>query len=360
MSWTDLKHLFRSRLALAVGRGALVAMLALSVSVDAEAQSRVGTTAGTFLTLGTGARGQALGHAYTTMARGGDALFWNPAGAARPYAARHLGGVFLTHYEWVGGIDYNAAGVVVPIVGSSVLGISVASVDYGRQEVRTPAFPEGTGETFGATDFSIGLTYAQPLTESFYFGGTVKYVRQAIRDMSADAVAFDFGFVLETNYLNGMQLAASIMNFGGKMQMDGVNADVFVDLFPGNSGNNPDIPADLSMERWDLPLSFKFGVALPVVRVNNVELLVLSDAHQSNDNNLNSDVGAQLRYGTNTVNLDLRAGYKDLFLDNVDSHLSYGAGLDVRISQIRLGFDFAYIPFDLLGNTQMVDVRVHF
>jgi hypothetical protein len=34
--------------------------------------------------------------------------------------------------------------------------------------------------------------------------------------------------------------------------------------------------------------------------------------------------------------------------------------LDLRISRIRVGFDFAYIPFDLLGSTQMADFRTYF
>ena len=334
--------------------------LLLGTPAEAYAQSRVGTTAAPFLTLGTGARGQALGHAYTALATGGDALFWNPAGAARPYLGDYRGNAFFTHYEWLADISYNAAGVVIPAIGAGALGLSIAAVDYRDMEVRTVALPEGTGETFSSSDLSLGLTYAQPLTTSFYFGGTVKYVRQAIRDMEASAVGFDFGFILETPYLNGMTLAASIQNFGGKMEMEGVNADVFVDIAENNNGNNPDIPADLDMEAWDLPLSFKFGVALPVVQVNNVQLMALADANQSNDNDLNSDVGAQFRYGNRTLNLDLRVGYKDLFLDNVDSHVSYGAGLDVRVSRVRVGFDFAYSPFDLLGNTQMFDFRVYF
>ena len=326
----------------------------------ASAQSRVGTTSAPFLTLGTGARGQALGHAYTTLATGGDALFWNPAGAAKPYAGTHRGGVFLTHYEWVADINYNAAGVVVPINQSGVIGLSVAAVDYGDMEVRTVALPNGTGETFSSTDLSLGLTYAQPLTQDFYFGGTVKYVRQQIRDMAASAVAFDFGFLLSTRYLGGMQIAASIQNFGGKMQMQGINGQVFVDIDPTSEGNNPNIPSRIEMNRWDLPLAFKFGVMVPVKLAFNTELQLLADANQSNDNNLNSDVGAQLHYGNRTFNFDLRAGYKDLFIDNVDSHLSFGAGLDVRVTSVRFGFDFAYIPFDLLGNTQMVDFRVYF
>ncbi|NND73195.1 MAG: PorV/PorQ family protein, partial [Rhodothermales bacterium] len=251
--------------------------LMLSTSHSANGQSRVGTTAAPFLTLGTGAKGQSLGSAYTTMAVGADAVFWNPAGAARGYSGSNSGSAFFTHHEWLADINYNAAAVVVPVMGSAVIGLGIAAVDYGDMVVRTVAQPEGTGETFSSTDLSLGLTYAQPLTTQFYFGGTVKYVRQQIRDMSATGVAFDLGFVLETRYLNGLQLAASIQNFGTKLEMRGVNGQTFVDIDPSNSGNNDNIPARLEMDSWDLPLYFKFGASLPVFDVNNVQLRVLAD-----------------------------------------------------------------------------------
>lgn len=341
----------------------LLALLTLSVlSVDAQGQSRVGTSAATFLTLGTGARGSSLGHAYTALAKGPDALFWNPGGAARNYADRYRGGAFFTHHEWFAGIQYNAAAVVVPAVGSSVVGISMAGVDYGDMEVRTVTQPEGTGQTFSANDMMVGVTFSSPLTNAFYFGGTAKYVRQSIRDMSASTFAFDFGFVLETRYLNGMQVAASIMNFGGKMQMDGLNSERNIDIDPNNSGSSESIPVRIRMDRWDLPLSFKFGVAIPVVKLSTVEITALADANQTNDNNLNSDLGLRMRYATRAVAFEVRAGYKDAFLDKdaVDSHLTYGTGLDVAVSGVRFGFDFAYVPFDRLGNVQLFDFRVHF
>lgn len=324
------------------------------------AQSRTGTTAAGFLTIGTGARGQALGHAYTALVTGADALFWNPAGAARSYDTTTGGGVFLTHSRWFANINYNAASVVIPVYDNRVLGLSVASVNYGDMIVRTPALPEGTGETFRANDFSLGLSYAQPLTESFYFGGTAKYIRQQIRDMTASTLGFDFGFVLKSEYLRGLILAASIQNFGGKMQMSGVNSIVFVDIDETISGNNPDIPARIEMDSWDLPLSFKFGIAVPAVQAGMIEMTVLADIQQSNDNSLNGDLGVQLRIHNRTFNFDLRGGYKDLFLDNVDSHLTFGSGIDLRAFGVRLGFDYAYTPFDLLGQTQVVDFRVYF
>ena len=341
--------------------GSVIGVLILvALPLSSLGQSRTGTTAASFLTLGTGARGQAVGHAYTALATGADALFWNPAGAARPYDSHSSGSLLLAHARWFADITYSAAGVTIPVLQSSALGLSVTSVNYGDMKVRTVALPEGTGETFRASDFSLGMTYAQPLTESFYFGGTVKYIRQQIRDMSATALGIDVGFVLQTDYLQGLTLAASIQNFGSKLQMQGVNSVVFVDIDETTSGNNPNVPGRLDMDQWDLPLSFKFGLSLPVFRVRNVELLALADAHQSNDNQLNGDFGGQLRLYNRSFNLDFRAGYKDMFLDNVDSHMTFGAGLDVRALGTRVGFDYAYTPFELLGNTQMLDFRLYF
>ncbi|MBO6575934.1 MAG: PorV/PorQ family protein [Rhodothermales bacterium] len=338
----------------------LIAALLLMAAHDATAQSRVGTTAAPFLTLGTGARGQALGHAYTALARGPDALFWNPGAASRRLSSGQLGGAYFTHHDWIAGISYDGAGVVVPAFGSSVLGLSMAVVNYGDMEVRTVASPEGTGATFSAADLSLGLTYSAPLTDAFHFGSTVKYVHQRIRDMRASTIAFDFGFLLVTEYFRGLQVAASISNFGGKMQMDGINSERNIDIDENNTGSSESIPARLRMDRWDLPLSFRFGVAMPVVQTGPVSVMAVADAHQTNDNNLNSDVGAELRYQTRTVTFDARAGYRDGFLDNVDSHLSLGTGIEVQVAQVRFGFDFAYVPHDLLDDVRMFDFRIHF
>ncbi len=65
---------------------------------------------------------------------------------------------------------------------------------------------------------------------------------------------------------------------------------------------------------------------------------------------------------TNSVTFEGRVGYKDAFLqqDLVDSHWSFGTGIEVRVAQVRFGFDYAYVPFDFLSDTQMVDFRVYF
>lgn len=341
---------------------ALVATLALTAGVTAPAiaQSRVATSAATFLTIGSGARGSALGHAYTATATGADALLWNPAGAARAGTDGKKGSLFFSHTDWLVGINYDAFGMVIPATRSGVIGISLAQMDYGRMKVRTVELPDGTGETFGAADLMIGLSYAQPLTDRFFIGGTGKYVGQRIYDMNASTFAFDIGFVLLTDYFNGMRIAASIMNFGGLMEMSGVNSRVFVDIDETSSGSNDALPATLETNGWDLPLSFKFGLALPLVTTDLMAWELLADAHQTNDNGLNMDMGSEVRFTVSPAALNLRVGYKDMPLDNTYSHLTFGAGVDMTLSGVRVGADYGYIPFVDLGNVSMLDFRVTF
>ncbi|NNE71431.1 MAG: PorV/PorQ family protein [Rhodothermales bacterium] len=345
----------------AAGLVLLTLLVTATISQTVLAQSRVATSAASFLTLGMGARGSALGHAYTASATGADALLWNPAGAALRGPGGQRGSVFFSHADWIVDTDLNAFGLVIPVMGSGAFGISLAQLDYGRMDVRTVNLPDGTGETFGASDLVIGLTYAQPLTDRFFIGGTGKWIRQNIYDMSASTMAFDIGFVLVSDYFNGLRIAASIMNFGGLMRMEGVNGRVFVDIDPTHSGSNEALPATLETTAWSLPLSFKFGTALPVVQTSAFTLELLADAHQTNDNELNVDLGTEARYDAGPVALDLRLGYKDAALgDQVQNHWAVGGGLSTSIGRTSFGADFGYIPFDVLGNVSVLDFRIGF
>jgi len=356
-----MKHLPTEPRRWVPGLGLAVVLLLAGTPRGALAQSRVGSSVASFLTIGTGARGSALGHAYTATTSGADALSWNPAGAARTGGVSQRGSVFFSHANWLADINYNAFGFVVPVTGSGVAGISLVQMDYGRMAVRTVDAPEGTGESFGATDLAIGLTYAQPLTDRFFIGGSGKFIQQRIYDMSASTFAFDIGFVLQSDYFGGLRLAASIMNFGGLMQMSGVNNRVFVDIDETYSGSNVAIPAQIETGRWNLPLSFKFGAALPVVQRQGVRLELLADANQTNDNNLNVDMGSEATVEMNGVAVSLRGGYKDAGLgDQVLSHWTFGGGLQFEVSGIRFGTDYAYVPFDALGNVSMLDFRIGF
>lgn len=342
----------------------ILQFLVLLAATDLYAQSRVGTTAAPFLTMGVGAKGAALGHANTINTSGAEAMYWNPSAISLENEAGSKNSGFFSVNELFVDVSAYAAGLVFPIgndTGKS-FGFGVNYVDYGRMDVRTVEDQGGIGATFGAHDLSIGLTYAQNLTETFHFGGTAKFIQQKIYDMSAQTFALDLGFLLKTNYLNGLTIGASINNFGGKMQMEGINSEYFLDVDPTSEGNNDNVPSRIYTDKWDLPLSFKVGLSIPAIRKDNLELLLLSEVQQTNDNDLNVDSGSQLSYITNTVKFHTRVGYKDLLLGNeVDSHFTYGAGFTLKTSNgMAIGVDFAQVPYEYLGQTTVIDLKLYF
>lgn len=346
----------------------IVLLIGSLTSGEIMAQSKVGTTAAPFLTLGTGARATGVGHAYTAIATGPDALFWNPAGISIRFEEDDpLGSIMFNNKQWFAGIQYNALSLTLPVTKKDqVLGFHAIYLDYGRMPIRTVDQPEGTGLNFGAYDMSIGVSFASPITETFHLGGTVKYVQQSIYDMRAGTVAIDIGFTLITPYMNGLRMGASLMNFGGKMQLDGINSDFVNSPYPDIRGGNDNVSARYKMDEWNIPVQFKFGVLWPVIVSQYVDWYVMAESHQTNDQFLNSDLGSQVVLKTKTTKITPRIGYKDLPLDSkfdfnqVDSHWTFGIGIQTRVSRLLFGVDFAYVPFDKLGDTSMIDLRLYF
>ena len=351
------------------GTWIVLSLIVSSASVPTVfAHSKVATTAATFLTLGTGARATGLGHAYTAMATGPDALFWNPSGISiRFEESDPLGSVMFNNKQWFAGIQYNALSLTLPVSKyDRVIGLHAIYMDYGQMDIRTVDQPEGNGLTFGAYDLAVGVSFASPITSTFHLGGTVKYVQQSIYDMRSSTVAVDIGFTLITPYLNGMRMGASLMNFGGKMQLDGLNANFIAEPYPDIIGGNDNVEAAYRMDEWNIPIQFKFGVLIPAVTSEYFDWYFTGESHQTNDQYLNADLGSQVVLKTKTTRITPRIGYKDFPLDakfdfnQVDSHWTFGIGLQTRVSGIIFGVDYAYVPFDKLGDTSMIDLRIYF
>jgi hypothetical protein len=343
-------------------------LMLLLITPEVYAQSKVGTTAAPFLTMGTGARASGLGHAYTAVATGPDALFWNPAGISIRFEENDpLGSIMFSNKQWFAGIQYNALGFTLPVgQNDRVIGLHAVYMDYGTMDIRTEEQPEGNGLTFSAYDLAVGATFASPLTEAFHLGGSVKFIQQSIYDMRASTVAIDIGFTLITPYLNGLRMGASLMNFGGKMQLDGINTQFSASPFSQLKGSNNNVTSRYTLDTWNIPVQFKFGVLWPVIKTDHIEWQLMGESHQTNDQYLNADFGSQLVLRTKTSSITPRIGYKDFplnpkfNLDQVDSHWTFGVGIKSRVSRLTFAVDYAYIPFDNLGDTSMIDLRIYF
>jgi long-subunit fatty acid transport protein len=316
-------------------------------------QSKTGITAATFLSIEVGARAKSMGGAFVALANDVSAIYWNPSGIALiPKNA-----VMFSHSEWLADVNFDFAGVSIPIGSFGTLGASVTAINMPDMEVTTVFEPEGTGELFSASDLAITLTYARKLTDRFAIGANFKYIQEKIFHMTAKTGAVDFGTVFRTNF-NNMILGFSISNFGGNLKLSGIDTQVEHDIAPNEFGNNDRIFANLETQPFQLPLTFRVGVAMDVIKTENNQLTIAVDGIVPNDNAQYVNVGGEYSF-SNLISL--RAGYKTLFLKDSEEGLSLGAGLQSKlVGSSRFSFDYAYGDFGILNNIQEFSLTIYF
>lgn len=315
--------------------------------------SKVGTTAAPFLAIEVGARAVGMGGAFVAIADDISSLYWNPAGLAR----LRNGEAIFSHTDWILDVSYDYAAVGLPLGSLGSLGLSFSTLTMGEMEVRTLLYPEGTGEKFAASDFAIGTSYARNLTDRFSIGFSAKYIHQSLWHMSASSFALDIGTLFTTQF-NGMRIGMSITNFGSKMMLEGSDTQVPIDVDPNKYGNNNKIVANMKTDRWSLPLLFRFGLAMDLIKTYHQRLTLAVDAMHPNDNSEYINVGTE--YGLNE-NIFLRAGYKNLFMQDSEEGLTAGIGLAYKLfGDVRLKFDYAYADFGVLENVQRLSFALEF
>jgi len=324
--------------------------------------TKVGTTAASFLEIGVGSPGVSMGGAYTAIAEDVSALYWNAARIAYLEDSE----VMFMHQPWIADISFNYFGVVVPIEGIGSFGASLTMLNSGDMEETTMLYQEGTGVNFDASDIAIQLTYARRVTDFFSFGFSGKYVSQRISTMSSSALAVDLGVYVVTPFferdgINGIQIGMSISNYGGKMKLEGDDVFIAVDPEPDNGGNNDQIPADYRMGEYNLPVSFRIGLAYDLFKGETHRLTLATDAVHANNFSEYVNVGMQYQLSLwNNFRLDIRGGYKTLFVEDNTQGLSLGTGVMVNISNTKFKFDYAFTQMNDLGNLNNITFSLLF
>ncbi len=332
-------------LALALVIGLLV------VPASAQKVTKVGTTTAKFLSIPVGARALGMGGAFVGIADDATAMFWNPAGLARATQAE----VLVNHAAWLADINFNWGGVMLPVGEFGTLGLSVTSLSMAEMERTTEDQPEGTGQTFSAGSFALGLSYAKNLTDWFAIGGTVRYVNEHIWNSNATAFAVDVGTLFKTPF-EGVTFGAGISNFGTKLRMSGDDLLVQKDISP-NNGNNANVNANLSTESFDLPLALRIGVAYQPIADEDQSLILAVDASHPNDNAENINVGFE--YSVLQRILSIRAGYRALGARDSEEQFTVGGGVRYGLTDnLVFRLDYAYEKFGLLSDVHKFSVAL--
>lgn len=342
-------------------RSISLALLAGLICAGAAAQSKVGTTAAQFLGIPVGPRAIAMGGAYVAARQDVSLLYWNPGAVVQSDRSEFS----FVNTDWLVGTKFRWFGLVLNLDGDNAIGASVTDMDYGQGDVTTVASPEGTGETWSAADLAVSLSYSRRLTEKFSIGGSVKYINQRVYNETASTVAFDAGLLYVTD-LNGLRIGMSMSNFGGDMTLAGRDLLNRVDTDPNNAGSNKTLVGYLKTDAWPLPLLFRVGVAMDVVKNDEIVATVAVDALRPNDDFESVNVGGEI--GWENI-FFIRGGYESLFKggqaplssDKGQEGLTLGAGLQYHFEGFAaVSFNYAFQKFGLFGNLNTIALSIGF
>lgn len=343
----------------------LLVILSLYSDIFAQNPMRAGTSTASYLEIGFGAAGSALGDAYASSVNDASAIYWNPAGLAEMEYSEAM----VVTQPWIANISANftAIGLVLPRVGT--LGLGLIHVNYGEMEVTTMAMQDGTGEMFTPTDLAFSLSYARKIVNWFAFGASAKYVSSRIWHTNAHALAFDLGMIINTHFLsptsrqeNGLKIGMSISNYGTPLKYEGIDLINPIDISQSEAGNYRDVPGQFRLQSWELPLIFRIGATItPLVTENHV-ITCMIDALHPNNNTESLNLGGQYTFRIPSFGqFCVRGGYKALFMKDSQYGPAFGFGIMTsRLFNRGIKFEYAFRDLGLLGNSTSYSLSMLF
>ena len=330
----------------------IVILLVLVFAFKTNAQTnKTGTTAVQILKFNVGPRAIGMGGAFTSVADDITSIYWNPGGTANIYSNE----AFFNHTSLYAGISHDFAAYATNISGVGTIGAFVSALSMDDMLVRTIENPEGTGEFFSYQTLVMGLNYSKFLTEDFAIGFNAKYISENLWHMSAHGFAIDIGTIYKIHILNEVRIASSISNFGTKMQLAGRDVTV---IYLSGAGNENLINSNIELDKFDLPLIFRFGISADLLKNENSRFTLALDAIHPNDNTESINTGFEYSWNESVY---LRAGYNSLFESDSEKGLTFGFGLNYRIIDlVKVKLDYAYQSFGRLKAVHYFSMGITF
>ncbi len=283
-----------------------------------------------FLSIGIGARANAMGEAFTGIADDPSAMYWNPAGLTQlqsdafttGYADRYDGLSKDTelNYVWRGpksmwGIGY---------AGSYVTDIPITTslTDQQQQAITNGTFTPSNDPKKAVLDHGVMVSYARPLTPDspHSLGTTIKVIYRDILGMvrgfgSAVDIGYHYTASERLRFGANVQNVASLVSYTGSISNLGVNATATESYLP----------------------TIKTGIGYqPEWRLLNGRLLFALDANLLTDFHM-EDYRAGVEYSFGEA-VAIRAG--KVFGRQDDSAEDYAFGIGVGIKNLVLDFSF--------------------
>jgi long-subunit fatty acid transport protein len=331
------------RTTLLAGLAALAATALAAAPVAAQfslGDQRAGTSSGSFLKIGIGARASAIGESFVAVANDPSAIQWNPAGLASLQRKE----LAFSHVEWPGDVQYEHVTYVLPVTrlgGSLAFQLGALTTEI---EETTEFEPYGTGRTFVYSDVVAGAAYARRWTDKLLIGAGLKYLRE---DLGSDvggpvtnSVLLDVGGIYYLG-LGSVRVGVALSNFSSE-------------LTPSGNWVSPVTGEVRSYDGFDPPLLFRYGVAFEPLENASQRLTTALEFDLPADNAQVAKAGLEWTWHRR---LALRSGYNF----NADAmNFSAGAGLFVHVGNALATVDYAWTEAGPLGNVNRLSLGFRF
>lgn len=290
---------------------------------ELKAGNRSGTTSEAFLKIPTSARVVGIGGAQVAVASGASSIAFNPAGIM---AVNDMG-VGFTYTSWFADIQHSFVGIVKNFHGIGAVGASITMLTMDDMKETTPAFPEGTGRNFTASDYAFSIAYARQVTDQFRVGINGKFIQSYLynTEVGASSFAFDIGTLYDIPILRS-HIGVSLTNIGKDVKF--------------------------LQEQYSLPTALRFGVVVDILKERENELITTLQIARMNDAEEQYNLGGE--YIFNEI-LALRMGWKYAY-----DHEGFTGGFGVKLNTIGLNstLDYGYNYFKYLPGTHSFTLEV--
>jgi hypothetical protein len=332
----------------------LVFCLLVSTPLFAGDPARIGTAAGAQLEQPVGARDLAMGGANIVYTKGVDALYWNPAGLSNMETT--FGGMF-TRNTVFNSININYVGLGLNIGSLGAVGVDIKSFDFGDIPLTTVQDMDGSsGATFSPTWSTLGITYANKLTNAIQVGIKAKVIYESLPRVSGTAVAFDMGIQYKNLAgIEGVSFGVVMKNIGTSMKYSG---SALTKKVTESDGSQNFYSIDASSDQ--LPAFLEIGAAYDLAI--NEQNGVLVAASFQNNNVENDAIKFGLEYNFNNM-VALRGGYvytNKAESENVMYTFTLGAGFQYDLGGTIVGIDYAFRDAQYFDSENMFTLRLGF
>ncbi|NOY76661.1 MAG: PorV/PorQ family protein [Calditrichaeota bacterium] len=342
-----LRNIFR------ISFGALMVLLMVNAMALAGGRSRAGTSSAPQLLIPVGARYIALGGASAANAEGVEAMYWNPAGLAR---STHNAEAMFSHMTYLADISVDYLGVGLNFGKLGFVGFNLKALGLGDIMVTTADNPDGTGEKFTPTYFTLGLTYARMLTDHVTVGVNAKIISEQIPRASSVGFAMDAGVQYAgLGGVKGLNVGVTIKNIGPDMTYDGTG---LYRKAKAVGSKRPVSDLKVAPATFELPsiveiaLSYEYSLG---------QLGLIRASYLFQNNNFSADENkAGIEYSLKNM-FFLRAGYTSALNAPTNSYIygpAFGFGYHQNLGGMDLYIDYAYRTVEYFNANQILSIKL--